>query len=172
MKRVVSILGFLVLMTAGTAQAQSHEGFWVGFGLGAGSLGLADATDRSTGVVGYVKLGGTINERLLIGAESNAWTKDESGVTLTHTNFSAVAYFYPSTTNGFFLKGGLGWSRLSVGAGSISVAENGGGAVLGLGYDVSVGDSWSITPALNFNGGAFEGGNTNISELSVGVTWH
>ena len=172
MKRVVSILGFLVLMTAGTAQAQSHEGFWVGFGLGAGSLGVADATDRSTGVVGYVKLGGTINERLLIGAESNAWTKDESGVSLTHTNFSAVAYFYPSTTNGFFLKGGLGWSRLSVGAGSISAAENGGGAVLGLGYDVSVGDSWSITPVLNFNGGAFEGGNTNISELSVGVTWH
>ena len=172
MKRVVSILGLLVLMTAGAAQAQSHEGFWVGFGFGGGSLGIADGTDRDTGVVGYVKLGGTINERLLLGVESNAWVKEQSGTTLTHTNTSAVAYFYPSATNGFFLKGGLGWSRLSVEVLGISVTENGGGAVLGVGYDVRVGDNWSVTPVLNFNGGAFAGGNTNISELGVGISWH
>ena len=83
-----------------------------------------------------------------------------------------MAYFYPSATNGFFLKGGLGWSRLSVEVLGISVAENGAGAVLGVGYDARVGDNWSITPILNFNGGAFDGGNTNISELGVGVSWH
>ena len=172
MKRVVSILGLFVLMTAGSAQAQSHEGFWVGFGFGAGSLGIADDTGRDTGVVGYLKLGGTINERLLLGVESNAWVKDETGVTVTHSNTSAVAYFYPSATSGFFLKGGLGWSRLSVEVLGISVAENGGGAVFGLGYDARVGDNWSITPVLNFNGGAFDGGNTNIYELGVGISWH
>ena len=171
MKRVVSILGLFVLMTAGTAQAQSHEGFWVGFGLGGGSLGI-EGTDRDTGFTGYLKLGGTINQRFLVGLESNAWTKDQSGARLTHTNTSAVAYFYPSASNGFFLKGGLGWSRLSIEVSGISVAENGGGAVLGLGYDVRVGDNWSITPVLNFNGGAFDGGNTNLSELGVGVSWH
>ena len=172
MKKVVTILGLLVLMTAGTAQAQSHEGFWVGFGLGGGSLGIANGTGRDTGVVGYVKLGGTINERFLLGMESNAWMKEQSGATVTHANTSAVAYFYPSATNGFFLKGGLGWSRLSVEVLGISVAENGAGAVLGVGYDARVGDNWSITPILNFNGGAFDGGNTNISELGVGVSWH
>jgi hypothetical protein len=172
MKRVVFMLGLFVLMTASTAQAQSHEGFWVGFGLGGGSLGIENGTDRDTGVVGYVKLGGTINERFLLGVESNAWTKDESGVRLTHTNFSAVAYFYPSAANGFFLKGGLGWSRLSAEAPGVSVAENGGGAVLGVGFDFPVGANWSITPVLNFNGGAFDGGNTNISEIGVGVSWH
>ncbi len=172
MKKVVSILGLLVLMTAGTAQAQSHEGFWVGFGLGGGSLGIDDGTGRDTGVMGYLKLGVTMNERLLLGVESNAWRKDQTGATLTHNNFSAVAYFYPSPTNGFFLKGGLGWSRLSVEVLGISVTENGGGAVLGVGYDVRVGDNWSITPVLNFNGGAFAGGNTNISELGVGISWH
>ena len=77
MKRVVSILGFFVLMTAGAAQAQTHEGFWVGFGFGAGSLGIDGGTGRDTGVMGYLKLGGTINERFLLGMESNAWTKDE-----------------------------------------------------------------------------------------------
>ena len=56
MKRVVSILGFFVLMTAGAAQAQDHEGFWVGFGLGAGSLGIDGGTGRDTGVMGYLKL--------------------------------------------------------------------------------------------------------------------
>ncbi len=172
MKRIVSILGFFVLMTAGAAQAQTHEGFWGGFGFGAGSLGIDGGTGRDTGVMGYLKLGGTINERFLLGMESNAWTKDETGVRVTHTNTSAVAYFYPSATSGLFLKGGLGWSRLSVEVLGISVAENGGGAVLGLGYDVLVGDNWSITPVLNFNGGAFNGGNTNISEIGVGVSWH
>ena len=67
MKRVVFILGLFVLMTAGAAQAQTHEGFWVGFGFGAGSLGIDGGTDRDTGGVGYVKLGGTINERFLLG---------------------------------------------------------------------------------------------------------
>ena len=172
MKRVVSILGLFVLMTAGSAQAQSHEGLWVGFGFGGGSLGIADGTGRDTGVVGYLKLGGTINERLLRGVESNGWVKEQSGGTVTHTNSSAVAYFYPSATGGFFLKGGLGWSRLSIEVAGIGVAENGGGAVLGLGYDARVGDNWSITPVLNFNGGAFDGGNTNISELGVGISWH
>ena len=94
------------------------------------------------------------------------------GTRVTHTNTSAVAYFYPSAASGFFLKGGLGWSRLSIEVLGISVAENGGGAVFGLGYDALVGDNWSITPVLNFNGGAFNGGNTNISEIGVGVSWH
>ncbi len=172
MKRVVSILGLFVLMTAGAAQAQSHEGFWVGFGFGGGSLGIDGGTDRDTGVVGYVKLGGTMNERLLLGVESNGWKKDQSGSTVTHNNLSAVAYFYPSATSGFFLKGWLGWSNLSVEVLGISAAENGAGAVFGLGYDALIGDNWSITPVLNFNGGAFDGGNSNIGELGVGVTWH
>lgn len=172
MKRIVFILGLLVLTTTGVAQAQDREGFWVGFGVGGGSLGIDGGTDRTTGVVGYVKLGGTLSDKFLLGMESNAWTKDESGARVTHTNFSAVAYFYPSASNGFFLKGGIGASRLSVGVGDLSVAENGGGAVFGLGYDARIGDNWSITPVLNFNGGVFAGGNSNLSEFGVGVTWH
>ena len=172
MNRIAYMLGLFALMTAGTAQAQSHEGFWVGFGVGGGSLGIDGGTNRDTGAVGYVKLGGTISERFLLGMESNAWRKEQTGVTLTHTNLSAVAYFYPSATNGFFLKGGLGWSRLTVGVVGLGVTENGGGAVLGLGYDARIGDNWSITPVVNFNGGAFDGGNTNVSEFGVGVSWH
>ena len=172
MKRVFPILGLLVLMTAGAAQAQTREGFWIGFGFGGGSLGVDGGTDRDSGVGGYLKLGGTLSERFLLGAETNQWVKEESGVSVNHSNLSAVAYFYPSATGGFFLKGGLGVSRLSVKVSGISASEDGGGAVLGLGFDARVGDNWSITPALNFNAGALDGGNTSVTELSVGVPWH
>ncbi len=172
MRKIVIAVGLLVLVTTSTLQAQTREGFWIGFGLGAGSLGIEGGTDRDTGVVGYLKLGGTISERFLLGVESNAWLKDESGVTVTHTNHSAVAYFYPSATSGFFLKGGLGSARLLEEVSGRNTSETGGGAVLGLGFDARVGDNWSITPVLNFNYGAFDGGNTNIVELAVGVSWH
>ena len=172
MSKIVIAVGLLVLVTTSTLQAQTRGGFWIGFGFGGGSLGIDDGTDRDTGVVGYLKLGGTISERFLLGVEGNVWLKDESGVAVTHNNFSAVAYFYPSPTNGFFLKGGLGSSRLLVEVSGINTSETGGGAVLGLGFDAPVGDNWSITPVLNFNYGAFDGGNSNIVELGVGVSWH
>jgi len=76
--------------------------------------------------------------------ESNAWRKEVSGVALTHNNFSAVAYFYPSATSEFFLKGGLGMASISVGFAGISAAETDGGSVLGLGVDIPVGENWSI----------------------------
>ena len=172
MRKIVIAVGFLVLVTISTLQAQTREGFWIGFGFGSGSLGIDDGTDRDTGVVGYLKLGGTISERFLLGVEGNVWLKDASGVAVTRTNLSAVAYFYPSATSGFFLKGGLGSSRFLVEVSGINTSETGGGAVLGLGFDARVGDNWSITPVLNFNYGAFDGGNSNIVELAVGVSWH
>ncbi len=172
MRKIVIAVGLLVLVTTSTLQAQTREGFWIGFGFGGGSRGTDDGTDRDSGVVGYLKLGCTISERFLLGVESNAWLRDESGVTVTHTNHSAVAYFYPSATSGFFLKGGLWSSRLLVEVSGITTSETGGGAVLGLGFDARVGDNWSITPVLNFNYGAFDGGNSNIVELGVGVSWH
>ncbi len=172
MRKIVIAVGLLVLVTTSTLQAQTREGFWIGFGLGAGSLGIDGGTDRDTGVVGYLKLGGTLSERFLLGVELNQWMREESGATVGLTNLSAVVYFYPSATSGFFLKGGLGTSRLEVEVSGISVSQDGGGAVLGLGFDARVGDNWSITPVMNFNAGALEGGNTSLTEFGVGVSWH
>src|SRR5262245_9382473 len=92
----------------GTGKPQTREGFWIGFGLGAGSLGCGDCNDRTNGFSGNFKLGGTINPHFLLGAKTNGWYKSEDGVTLSYGNLSAVAYYYPSVTNGFYLKGGLG----------------------------------------------------------------
>ena len=61
--------------------SQERKGFWIGFGAGYGSA-MASAScegcsggGRDKGLTGFLKLGGTVNPRVLLGVESNAWTK-------------------------------------------------------------------------------------------------
>ena len=159
---------------AGSGRSHTREGFWIGFGLGAGSLGCDECDgERETAFSGNLKMGGTVNSRVLIGGETNGWYKSQSGITTTYGNLSAVVYFYPSETNGFYLKGGLGLASLAIDvAGYGSADETGGGAVLGLGYDARVGQNFSLTPYLNFMGGSFDGGNANVVQFGLGFTWH
>lgn len=158
---------------SGGARPHTREGFWIGFGLGAGSLGCADCGDRETAFSGNFKLGGTINPHFLLGAETNGWYKSEDVVTLTYGNLSAVAYYYPSVTSGFYLKGGLGVANLRAEAdGFGSDSETGSGAVLGLGYDARVSRNFSLTPYVNVMGGRFNDGNLNVVQFGLGFTWH
>ncbi len=172
MTRIIMVVGVFFALTVNSADAQSREGFWIGFGLGAGSYTEDSLSGRETGGVGYLKFGGTISERFLLGVESNAWVKEVAGVDWSHSNFSAVAYFYPSATGSFFLKLGLGFATEELSIGGTSISENAGGGVFGIGYDRLVGGNWSITPFLNSNVGSFDSGNTSVIELGVGVTWH
>jgi hypothetical protein len=181
MNRFVGILlvllcASLVLPDQSAAQSrpQTREGFFIGFGLGWGSLGCSDCSgDRESGLSGYLKLGGTVNDRLLLGFESNGWTKEESGVRLSQGNASAVAYFYPEAESGLFLKGGLGLSTLDLNISELGgVSETGFGLVAGAGYDARVGDNFSLTPYANFVYGSFDGGSTNVFQAGLGLTWH
>jgi len=164
----------IVLVSAAPAQgrAQTREGFWIGFGLGYGSLGFdcsGCGTEREGAVSGYLKLGGTLSPKLLLGGETNGWTKSEGGTTLTAGNASAVVYFYPSPTGGFFLRGGLGFATLSIGG----FDESGVGGVIGTGFDIRMGAKTSITPVFNFNWGSLSDGvSQNVVQLAVGVTFH
>lgn len=164
----------LVLVSAASAQGrpQTREGFWIGFGLGYGSLGFdcsGCGSDREGAVSGYLKLGGTLSPKLLLGGETNGWTKEDQGVRLTASNVSAVVYFYPSPTGGFFLRGGLGFATLSIGG----FDESGAGGVIGTGFDIRMGAKTSITPVLNFNFGSLpDGVSQNVLQLAVGLTFH
>lgn len=175
---VILTLAALGLAAApATAQnPQTREGFWVGFGLGWGSMGLhcdgCDGLDRSGSYTGYGKLGGTLLPNLLLGAETNGWSKSEDGVTVALANVSAAAYWYPMVQEGLFVKGGLGYSELSADEGNGRSSEGGWGALLGLGYDMRVGRNTSITPVLNYFRGAFNGGSADVFQVGVGVTFH
>jgi hypothetical protein len=187
----VSCLAFPSIASA--AHPQERHGFWIGFGFGGGSA-KATCSDgcaggnRETGVVGYVKLGGTLNQRVLLGGEVNVWTKQQEGVTVNFYSTTATITLYPQPSSGFFLRGGIGASSVDT-----EIIENstkftadlgtGLGVLVGAGYDVRVGRNISITPTVDFwygKPGDLRFGSEviahnwkqNVVDFTIGVTFH
>lgn len=182
MRRFATMTGLLIAALVAVPQdadaqvSPARDGFFIGVGLGGGSFGCSTCPDRQSGVSGHLKLGTTMSDQLLLGVESSAWTKEETGARMTHANLSAMVQFYPVATNGFFVRGGLGVSRLEVSASgpglSLSAGQTGLGLTAGLGYDVRVGSNFSISPYGTWGWGDFDGGSANTFQLGLGVTWH
>jgi hypothetical protein len=145
--------------------------------MGYGSMGMScegcGDIDREGGASGYFKLGGTLRPNILLGVEGNAWRKSEGTLTLTMGNFSGAAYWYPMVTSGLFIKGGVGYSTLRLDDDTVGDASDSGfGLLAGLGYDVRVGRSLSITPVANWFRGGFDGGSANVLQFGLGVSSH
>jgi outer membrane protein with beta-barrel domain len=167
-----ALLAVLLASTAFAQQAQTRQGFWVGGGLGYGSMGCDGCGDRLGAPSGYLKLGGTLRKNILLGVETNGWTKSEAGARLTMGNISGAVYWYPMTTNGMFVKAGAGYSVMDASTGFGSGSTSGFGLLGGVGYDVRVGRNLSITPVANWFRGSFSGGSANVLQMGVGVTSH
>jgi hypothetical protein len=153
---------------------QTREGFWISFGLGVGSLGCDDCNaedERETGGYGYLRLGGTLSQRLLIGGEANGWSKSENDVTLTVSTVGPVLLFYPGANSGFFLKGGLGLANIELELGNLSIEETGVGLTLGLGWDARVGRNFALTPFFDIVSSSYDGGSLNTVSFGLGFTW-
>lgn len=170
---------------------QRREGFWIGLGLGYGSYKGCDdifgCSDRQGSGSAYVKLGGTLNPQVLLGVESTAWTKDESGARVTAGGVTGTVAFYPVLSSGFFVKGGFGLSYIESkyveGALSVSASKTGWALIAGLGYDVRVARNVSITPSFSYlygrpgdidipGLGTLPGTHGDLLQLAVGVTFH
>ena len=164
------------LSVAGVAQAQNaqiRDGFWVSGGLGYGMLGCEDCGDREGGVSGGLSVGGTISPRFLLGVGASGWSKSEDGATLTVGLVDARIRFYPRTTGGFFLTGGIGLGSVTGSfSGLGSATENGPGVILGLGYDWRVSPNASITPYWNGYGMKNDNMDANVGQLGIAVTLH
>lgn len=179
MTRMLSTLALLVVLAAAPAAAQREnirDGFWIGFGLGYGSLGFScdgcEDFDREAGLTGHFRLGGTVRPHLLVGAEINAWAKEEAGATLSVSNVSGTVSWYPQETGAFFLKGGIGYSVIAIDTDFGDADEGGFGFLLGAGYDVRLSRNFSLTPLVNYTRGAFDGADTGVLELGLGATFH
>jgi len=174
--RTVLSLATITVSLAGNALGQhprKRAGFWFSAGLGYGSLGCQDCGSREGGPSGNISLGGTLSQKVLLGASSNAWVKSESGTTLTVSTLTAAIRFYPSATGGFFLMGGLGLGTVSASVSGLgSASETGAGALVGLGYDIRVGRNVSLTPY--WNGFAMNSSNddANVGQLGLAITVH
>ncbi|MEA2723666.1 MAG: hypothetical protein QOH59_1437 [Gemmatimonadales bacterium] len=172
--RAIGFSAVLAVLLAGSAsaqQAQARDGFWIGGGLGYGSLGGGGA-DRVGAPSGYLKLGGTLRQNILLGVETNGWTKSEAGARLTMGNISGAVYWYPMVTNGLFVKAGAGYSVMDADTGFGSGSTSGFGMLGGVGYDVRVGRNLSLTPVANWFRGSFDGGSANVLQIGLGVTSH
>ena len=185
---LITIIALTLATGVSAAQANEHRGFWIGFGVG-GGVNLNDGLDgeRLGGGTGYVRLGGTPSQRVLLGFEGNFWGRERSGATLARGNLMFVTMFYPSTQGGGFLKGGIGWASVSrvTAAGSNptnTTSEGGFGLGLGAGWDVKMGSNFYLTPNADVLFQWFEAkddpvlgqlpGNNTILMISMGLTWH
>lgn len=196
MKRAVrSVLPLCVLFLLSSSSLwaqhpQVREGFWAGFGLGYGTLGLScDGCDgdirREGGTTLHFRLGGTLSKKLLLGFESDAFVTvgRETLDVMAATNMSAVLYFYPFPTNGFFVRGGLGPTWYHEDQFAVAASATGFGLVIGVGYDIRVARNLSITPVgtLRFGGGGdldfgefgtINGIQHSVASLELGLTYH
>ena len=171
----LALLMTSLLATPGEAQnPQTRQGFWISFGLGVGSLGCEEedcGEERETGTNFYLRMGGTLSQRLLIGGEVNGWTKSEGDATLTVSNIGPVLTFYPNANGGLFLKGGLGMANTSLELGTIKIEETGVGLTLGIGYDARVGRGFALTPYFDILTSSYDGGSFNQVAFGLGFTW-
>jgi hypothetical protein len=161
------------VMPVPTENRHSRRGFWISGGLGYGSLGCEDCGGREGGLSGGLQLGGSLSQKVLLGGGTSGWTKDEGGVTLTVGTLVALIRFYPSSTGGFFLLGGLGLGTVYAKVdGFGDDTETGGGALLGLGYDLRVGDNVSLTPFWNGFAVRTENTDANVGQIGLSLTVH
>ena len=159
--------------TAPLQNLQTREGFWFNAGMGWGSASCQGCVDRWGGLSGGLSLGGTINDRFLLGAGTSGWYKSENGYTVTGGTFDTRIRFYPAASSGFFITGGLGLGHLTQRLeGFASATEYGVGAIFGLGWDIRVGRNVSLTPF--YNGFAVQPANAdgNVAQIGLGVTIH
>jgi Outer membrane protein beta-barrel domain len=159
--------------SGGTARPHTRGGFWFSGGLGVGSLGCEDCDEREVSAMADIALGGTIGDRLLLGAGLSGWSKEEDGLTLTVSTLEARLRFYPMVDKGFYLTGGLGLGTIRAkfeGFGDES--ESGLGLTLGLGWDIRVGRNVSITPFWHGTAVSADESDANFGSLGVAVTIH
>ena len=172
------------------APSNDRAGYSVSLGLGGGSNGISCvgcATTRENGASGYLRVGKGFTPSLMMGLELNGWNKTENNVEGRTGMLSAIAQWYPSMTNGFFLKSGLGMGRTSINDRSVTpndkLQATGFGYQAGMGYDMSIARRWSITPYVNYlatagakaqlNGvSTNEKFDANYVQYGLGLSWH
>ena len=149
-----------------------RDGFWFSAGLGYGSWGCDNCSDRVTGGSGGLSAGVTMNDRVLVGGGTTGFYRRVDGATLTAGTYDFRIRFYPARTSGFFVNGGFGLGQITVHDAFHSDTEWGVGAMVGVGWDVRVGKNVSLSPFWNGSGLSTKSLNANFGQFGLGVTIH
>jgi hypothetical protein len=152
---------------------RSRKGFWFNGGLGYGIFGCRGCDGRTGDLSGGLALGWSLSQKVLLGVGANGWSMSENGGNLSAGILGAVIRLYPSATGRFFLLGGFGVGAIhGKRSGLEGETQTGYGGLVGLGYDILVGNSVSLTPF--WNGFAANTPETDFSvwQIGLGVTVH
>ena len=205
------VAALLATPAAGTAQATvpatapaatpDHQGFWIGFGLGAGyqsidcsACGPAPLSGkwrsgRSGGA--YLAMGGTLRPNLLLGGELAVNLNGVEDPSASVGHLGVVAQMYPTRARRLFLRAGLGvgialLTDSTLGFPEGQELESGGLAVrAGVGYDVRFGGRFALAPYVDVvqtlaagdlstvNGRRYRGPeNPAVVQAGLGFHWY
>ncbi len=175
-----------------------RDSWYIGFGIGGGDGAIKDAAGTSsfkeffgkspTTLALNFKVGATLTPRLLLGLDMSGVSSSasDSGVTATLTivNYDGVATFFPME-HGFFLRGGVGLSRMAIEVTGSSFANGsidytGTNVMGGIGYAWWLGRTFNLTANLDYSAqfwGDNDGGTTGPQSssfwaLGLGFDWY
>ncbi len=189
LRTAVACIGLLV-MSAGQVVAQGsnpREGLWWGLGFSYGWTHVRCdicVANRGAGISLTGRVGGTISQSVLLGAEANGWTTSEEDVDEFLGSFGAALSWYPASNGAFYLKFGFAYVSYRIDDPENRLTSSGFGPQLGAGYEVRFSRSFSIQPYINsiitipngeldINGDRQATGvSMSLLQLGLGVTWH
>ncbi len=151
-----------------------HDGLYLGFGIGGGSAGLkidglADDLGRESGLSMNLRIGGAASNKILIGAEIDAWRKEEHGFALQYNNYAACITYYPAEM--IFIKAGPAFSAVIAEAFGFTDTENGFGLTLGAGTEIRLGSKFALVPSFQYISQDLDGFSTNFYSFLLGFGW-
>jgi hypothetical protein len=144
------------------------------------------------------RLGGTLGSSLLLGAEANGWVHYEGDDDAPSAErrrvlggLAVVLYWYPNPASGFYFKGGFGpvvfrlddVRTLEEGQERVTaITSTSFGGNVGVGYDLSVSGSISLTPFFTYVGSLYgnltrddsrvSNAKLTLVQFGIGITRH
>jgi hypothetical protein len=156
----------------------TRGGFFITGGLGAGAEqykfdGDAGFSDKLTKPTVMLRLGGTPNANVRVGAEFFGWGSDEPDGFESFGTALLAFQFFPIKDQGLFFKaaGGVASSQVEFNNGA-TTTETGFGWSLGAGYDIQLSRSFGLGPSIDLYQGSFTSRNEpTLTErvLNIGV---
>ncbi len=144
------------------APANLRGGFYITGGLGAGAEQFkfsdeAEWTEKLTKPTFTLRLGGTPDAHVRVGAELFAWSAETEDGTESFGTVLGVIQVYPMRDGGLWLKAGGGVAESAVDFfNGARTSESGFAWTFGAGYEIQLSRSLAIGPAVELYQGSFQ----------------
>lgn len=190
---LVSVLAVFGAFMPSAAFAQRRHGALFSLGGGPGSASTSCdgcSGGRITAAAGSIRVGVSLTERVVVGADVSLWVnvfsfEQDFSTTVSLYHVAGTVTYYPRA-KGLFVKGGIGVATADVTTrqpGTTTIVDIGRGLAVtgGIGYDTRISRRWSVTPAVSFSygrlgdatfaGQTFRNVNQNVIAFTISVTY-